>query len=89
MHAWSKHCPGSDCFLRMSPFDSHNIEVVNRRTSPNSALCDYIAQLHIIERRMHMRTSGVVLTALSARTVTSFYIWLQLHFFSHPCTQPL
>ena len=55
---------------------------VNRRTSPDSALRDYIAQLHIIGRQMRMRTSGVVLTASPPRAVASLYVWLQLHLFS-------
>ena len=55
---------------------------VNRRSSPYSALRDYIAQLHIIGRLMRMRISGVVLTASSARAVASFYIWVQLHLLS-------
>ena len=63
--------------------DIGELNKVNRRTSPYSALRDYIAQLHIIERQMRMRISlGVVLTASSARAAASLYIRVQLHFFS-------
>ena len=50
----------------------------NRRTSPYSALRDYIAQLDIIGRLMRIRISGIVLTASSARAVASLHLLSKL-----------